>query len=151
MPDLNLLKQILEATRNEWDRPSTRPAVRKGFATVLDCRPIYGNVFKLSSAGQITNLYSFTGSNGDGAWPNSNLTLDAQGNLYGATSYGGSPDCYLGCGVIFKVSPDGAESILFTFTGGDTGFEPSALIRHSGYLYGTTTGGGTSNVEPYSR
>jgi uncharacterized repeat protein (TIGR03803 family) len=108
--------------------------------------PIYGNVFKLSPAGQITNLYSFTGSNGDGALPNSNLTLDAQGNLYGATSYGGSPDCYLGCGVIFKVSPDGAESILFTFTGGDTGFEPSALIRHSGYLYGTTTGGGTSNV-----
>lgn len=37
MPDLNLLKQVLEATRNEWDRPGTRPAVRKAFAAVLDC------------------------------------------------------------------------------------------------------------------
>jgi hypothetical protein len=37
MPKLNLLKQILVATRNEWDRPGTRPAVRKGFAAVLDC------------------------------------------------------------------------------------------------------------------
>jgi len=37
MPNLNLLKQILTATRTEWDRPGTRPAVRKGFAAVLDC------------------------------------------------------------------------------------------------------------------
>lgn len=60
-----------------------------------------GSVFKLSPAGEITNLYSFTGSNGDGEWPTSNLTLDHQGNLYGTTISGGSPDC--GCGVIFKV------------------------------------------------
>ncbi|MGA7294325.1 MAG: choice-of-anchor tandem repeat GloVer-containing protein, partial [Terriglobales bacterium] len=106
----------------------------------------HGNVFKLSPTGTITNLYSFTGSNGDGDWPTSNLTLDDQGNLYGATNYGGSPECYLGCGVIFKVSPAGTESILFTFTGSDTGFEPSQLIRHSGHLYGATTGGGTFNV-----
>src|SRR5450432_25419 len=37
MSDLNLLKQVLEATRNEWERPGTRPAVRKNFAAVLDC------------------------------------------------------------------------------------------------------------------
>src|SRR5450631_2441271 len=37
MSELNLLKQVLEATRNEWDRLGTRPAVRKGFAAVLDC------------------------------------------------------------------------------------------------------------------
>ncbi len=37
MSDLNLLKQILVATRPEWDRPSTRSAVRKAFAAVLDC------------------------------------------------------------------------------------------------------------------
>jgi hypothetical protein len=36
MSELNLLKQVLEATRNEWDRLGTRPAVRKGFAAVLD-------------------------------------------------------------------------------------------------------------------
>jgi uncharacterized repeat protein (TIGR03803 family) len=106
----------------------------------------HGNVFKLSPTGEITNLYSFTGSTGDGDWPDSNLTLDGKGNLYGATSYGGSPNCYVGCGVVFKVTPDGQESILFNFTGSETGFEPSALIRHGGHLYGTTTGGGTFNV-----
>ncbi len=34
---MNLLKQILEATRDVWDQPGTRPAVRKNFAAVLDC------------------------------------------------------------------------------------------------------------------
>ena len=37
MPELNLLKQILEVTQNVWDRPGTRPAVRKNFRAVIDC------------------------------------------------------------------------------------------------------------------
>jgi putative transposase/transposase-like zinc-binding protein len=37
MRDESLLKQILEASRDIWDRPGTRPAVRKNFAAVLDC------------------------------------------------------------------------------------------------------------------
>ena len=37
MGDRNLLKQILEASREVWDRPETRSAVRKNFAKVLDC------------------------------------------------------------------------------------------------------------------
>jgi hypothetical protein len=37
MRDKSLLKQILEASRDVWDRPGTRPAVRKNFAAVLDC------------------------------------------------------------------------------------------------------------------
>ena len=32
-----MLKQILEATRSEWDRPGTRTAVRKNFRAVIDC------------------------------------------------------------------------------------------------------------------
>src|SRR6266705_1084571 len=38
MPDKHLLKQILEATRDLWDRPVTRPAVRENFARMLNCR-----------------------------------------------------------------------------------------------------------------
>ena len=107
----------------------------------------HGNVFKLSRSGKMTSLYSFTGSNGDGEWPNSNLALDRQGNLYGATNFGGSANCYLGCGVIFKVIPQGKEYLLFTFTGSSTGYEPSGLIRdQDGNLYGTTSGGGAYNV-----
>jgi hypothetical protein len=37
MGDRNLLKQILEASREVWDRPETRSAVRESFAKVLDC------------------------------------------------------------------------------------------------------------------
>lgn len=37
MQERHLLKQILEATRAIWDRPGTRPSVRKQFAAVLDC------------------------------------------------------------------------------------------------------------------
>jgi hypothetical protein len=37
MRDRNLLKEILEATREVWDRPGTRPSVRENFAAVLDC------------------------------------------------------------------------------------------------------------------
>ncbi len=37
MRDKSLLKQILETTRDVWDRPGTRPAVSKNFAAVLDC------------------------------------------------------------------------------------------------------------------
>jgi len=37
MPKVNLLRQIFEATENVWDRPGTRPAVRKNFRAVIDC------------------------------------------------------------------------------------------------------------------
>jgi hypothetical protein len=37
MRDRNLLKQFLQATRHIWDRPGTRPSVRKSFAAVIDC------------------------------------------------------------------------------------------------------------------
>lgn len=107
----------------------------------------HGNVFKLSRSGKMTSLYSFTGSNGDGEWPTTNLALDRQGNLYGATNFGGSANCYLGCGVIFKVIPQEKEYLLFTFAGSSTGYEPSGLIRdQDGNLYGTTSGGGADNV-----
>lgn len=105
----------------------------------------HGSVFMLAPSGAITNLYSFTGNNGDGAWPSSNLIRDGRGNLYGATSSGGSPACSTGCGVIFKLTPQGAENILFTFTGSETGFTPSAVILKRGHLYGTTSNGGSFN------
>ena len=37
MPKANLLKQILETTQSVWDRPDTRPAIRKNFRAVINC------------------------------------------------------------------------------------------------------------------
>jgi hypothetical protein len=38
MRDRELLRQILEDSRDLWDQPETRPAVRENFAKMLDCR-----------------------------------------------------------------------------------------------------------------
>src|SRR5215831_13232597 len=54
--------------------------------------------------------------------PTGNLTIDAAGNLYGATTSGGSSNCTVGpggCGVIWKLAPNGILTILHKFTGAD--------------------------------
>jgi len=66
-----------------------------------------GNVFKISpsSNGWIyTDLYDFTGGS-DGAYPVSNVVIDAQGNLYGTTSEGGAGSCQYGCGTVWEITP----------------------------------------------
>jgi uncharacterized repeat protein (TIGR03803 family) len=101
-----------------------------------------GTVFKLSSAGKETVLYSFSdGPDGAGPW---GVVQDANGNLYGTTAGGGNPSC--NCGTVFKLSKTGKETVLYTFSGGADGRAPLAgVIRDtSGNLYGTTAGGGAS-------
>ncbi|MGH9205494.1 MAG: choice-of-anchor tandem repeat GloVer-containing protein, partial [Acidimicrobiales bacterium] len=105
-----------------------------------------GTVFKLSPGGTLTVLYSFTGGS-DGEGPVGNLIADSKGNLYGTTLLGGGPGCGqfgLGCGVVFKLSPSGTETVLHIFTGGSDGGAPFAglIADSSGNLYGTTFQGG---------
>ena len=101
-----------------------------------------GAVFEVSSSGAETVLYSFTGSP-DGAQPKAGLILDAQGNLYGTTANGGNSVF----GTVFKVTPSGTETVLYSFTGGGDGSHPDAglVLDALGNLYGTTSGGGSSN------
>jgi hypothetical protein len=55
MQDRQLLKHILEATRDLWDRPETRASVRKEFPAVINCgtgagRPFVAqNTFRISA------------------------------------------------------------------------------------------------------
>lgn len=88
-----------------------------------------------------TVLYHFAGPPGDGSGPIGPLVLDNAGNLYGATSQGGSgTDCPgNGCGAIFKFEIAARkETILYNFTGGFDGTELSGgLVRDpGGNLYG---------------
>jgi uncharacterized repeat protein (TIGR03803 family) len=101
-----------------------------------------GAVFKVAPNGAETVLYSFSGG-ADGAYPFSPVVRDGAGNLYGTTSMGGSANA----GVVFKVDPDGTETVLHSFTGGKDGVTPiGGLLRdRAGNLYGTTSQGGTSN------
>ena len=92
-----------------------------------------------------TVLYRFTGGT-DGNTPNSGLVRDAEDNLYGVTYGGGDLSACggVGCGVVYKVDPNGNETVLYSFTGPDGQTPAGDLLRDSaGNLYGTTTGGGT--------
>ena len=100
----------------------------------------YGTVFKLTPAGSLMVLHSFTG-NGDGLLPLSNVVQGSDGNLYGTTS---ESFVYGGAGTIFRVSPDGDFATLYAFNGPTDGYQASALIQASdGNFYGTTQVGPT--------
>jgi uncharacterized repeat protein (TIGR03803 family) len=114
-----------------------------------------GTVFKLApnSHGGWTEsvLYSFTGSNGDGGNPNTDLVFDSKGNLYGTTSGGGyysKSGCFLGCGVVFRLAPNSngtwTESIVYVFAGAPDGSHPASglVLDAGGDIYGTTVYGG---------
>jgi uncharacterized repeat protein (TIGR03803 family) len=107
-----------------------------------------GSVFQVdTNTGDGKILHSFTGG-ADGAFPWDGLVGDGAGNLYGATSAGGSHPVDRGHGVVFMVNATtGLETVLHTFTGGKDGDHPfGALVRDSqGNLYGTTEWGGKNN------
>jgi uncharacterized repeat protein (TIGR03803 family) len=98
-----------------------------------------GVVYKMAPNGKVTTLYSFNGGN-DGRRPESNLVMDTSGNLYGTTDQGGPEDS----GTVYRLAPDGTETVLYAFTGGDHGAAPDngVVIDSSGNLYGTTYVGG---------
>lgn len=103
-----------------------------------------GTVFKLDTNNVLTTLYTFKGG-ADGAQPWFR-PVSVNGELYGTTFSGGDSNC--NCGVIFKVTKGGRETVLHHFTGGADGGIPQALIRDSaGNLYGVAgiggIGGGT--------
>jgi uncharacterized repeat protein (TIGR03803 family) len=105
-----------------------------------------GTVFKVTPSGTETVLYSFAGGD-DGARPIAGLVMDGQGNLYGTTAFGGT-GCGgdSGCGTVFKVTPSGAETVLYNFAGGTDASGPwsSLVLDGPGNLYGTSYYGGGS-------
>ncbi len=100
-----------------------------------------GTIYKLTRSNGVWTssiVYAFPGPEG-GWYPESNLTLDANGNLYGTTELGGKA-----WGVVFKVTPNGSETVLHAFDIGDGGYPNTAVIFDAaGNLYGCTS------VSPY--
>ena len=96
-------------------------------------------------------LHDF-GNGSDGAYPGGGLALDAAGNLYGTTTYGGTNDCpvaqFQGCGTVFELTPTGGggwtEMVLHNFGSGTDGEIPlfGVIFDVAGNLYGTTIEGG---------
>lgn len=89
----------------------------------------------------LTTLHNFKGPP-DGQNPWAGLLRDPAGNLYGTTLNGGHPKVNCGantCGTVFKLSPNGQETVLHRFNGTDGAGPQAALILDGkGNLYGTT-------------
>jgi len=104
-----------------------------------------GTVFKITPAGVESVVYAFANGT-DGAYPKAPL-LNVDGTLYGTTYGGGGNLCdhdSYSCGAVFKITPSGQESVLYSFKDKPDANTPRAgLINLNGTLYGTTAGGGT--------
>jgi len=94
----------------------------------------YGNIFKMTPSGTVTDLYDFDLTHGGG--PYGGLTLGTDGNFYGTTEVGGSHSH----GVAFKVTPSGAYTELYDFAGSGDGAYPRVppVMAPDGNLYGIT-------------
>jgi len=104
----------------------------------------FGTVFEITPSGTLTTLYRFCPQIGcaDGSFPTGALIQATDGNIYGTTRVGGE-----GGGTIFRITPAGEFTVLYTFcsqSGCTDGGNPTAgLIQASdGNFYGTTAGGG---------
>ena len=109
-----------------------------------------GDVFKVNTLGNVTELHSFNCF--DGTAPFAGVLIDASGNLYGTAA--GAPACG-NAGTVFKIDSAANFTVLHTFMGPDgAGPLASVIMDAAGNLYGTTSGGGTgacpiaSFVEP---
>jgi len=104
--------------------------------TVFELSPVAGGVWNFQT------LYDLPApGTGVPAGPVDKLAMDATGNLYGTTYYGGSA----GVGTVFElVQSNGTWSyvLLHDFTGGADGGFPASniLFDASGNLYGTASG-----------
>src|SRR5262249_25457518 len=101
-----------------------------------------GTVFKIGHDHKEAVLYAFCGGS-DGWFASGNMVMDSGGILYGVTEEGGSTSCAngaAGCGTLFKLAPDGNETVLYSFKSGSDGNEPAAglIADNSGNFYGTT-------------
>jgi uncharacterized repeat protein (TIGR03803 family) len=109
-----------------------------------------GAVFELTSKNGSTYkkklVYSFgtNGGSNDGSNPDSGIIMDTNGNMYGTTA-GGGP---YSAGTIFKISPQGTETVLHAMNGADEGYllEAGLVMDGKGNLYGVAQGAGNTQA-----
>ena len=104
-----------------------------------------GTITRITPAGVVTPLYSFTALGTDGARPGWGLVQGANGELYGTDSFGGGTS---DIGSVFAIDLQGSETILhdFSTTGADAKYTESTLtLAGNGNYYGVTQQGGAYN------
>jgi len=101
-----------------------------------------GTIFEITPKGKLTTLYSFCSQDNcaDGGGPVAALTLGSDGNFYGTTPGACCP--LNGCGTIFRITPAGAFTLLYTLNE----ITYAGLVQDTnGAFYGTTYSGGNTN------
>src|ERR1700674_258436 len=89
------------------------------------------------------SLDSFDNTNA--AFPWATLVQASDGNFYGTTQNGGNTACALGCGTIFRITPNG-KLTTFSFDGTNGSDPYGGLVQAAnGDFYGVTTTGGAYN------
>jgi|SRR5580704_4977384 uncharacterized repeat protein (TIGR03803 family) len=100
-----------------------------------------GTVFKMTPSGTVSTVYNFCAQTGcaDGANPYAALLQAANGSFYGTTASGGAG----ASGIVFKITPSGALTILNSFDN-TYGEQPEAALIQApnGDFYGTATEAG---------
>ena len=105
-----------------------------------------GTVYKITLSGLVNVVYSFGSRGGDGQYPQSTLVQASDGNFYGTTTNGGAYVSGNSGGTVFEVTPSGGEAVLHSFAASGDGDNPigGLTIGSDGYLYGTTSAGGSN-------
>ncbi|HLW87195.1 MAG TPA: choice-of-anchor tandem repeat GloVer-containing protein [Terriglobales bacterium] len=96
----------------------------------------WGTIFKITSAGSLTTLYSFTGG-ADSGDPEAPPIQGANGTFYGTTSEGATPFAY-------NITSSGSFTVLGALPGSSYGL----MQATDGNFYGTTYNGGRSSNCP---
>ena len=125
---------------------ATKGAPRRGaLAVAVGVVVLAGTI---ASAQVFQTLLSFPGGT-DGAYPTTNSVVITQGAIFGAASQGGDTTCgSQGCGLVYKLTGNGVETVLYTFKGASAkdGSTPNAPVINpvTQNVEGTTSGGGTN-------
>lgn len=108
-----------------------------------------GSVFKVAPDGTFSLIYTFCSLSNcaDGSAPVGRLIISKAGNFYGATNRGGQ----FNQGTVFELTPEYAESVLYSFTGGSDGGNPVGKLTQDveGNMYGVTYAGGLTPSSAY--
>jgi uncharacterized repeat protein (TIGR03803 family) len=145
---LTTLYVFQDGNDGEW--PTQAPALDKsgnlyGTTSIQNGAAFAGAIWTISAAGQFSVLYDLNGAT-DGYGPNSPLMLNTDGNLYGTTMTGGADNF----GTVFMITPAGGFSVIYSFTGGTDGAQPTGNLVHDshGAIYGGTAYGTVFKIVP---
>ncbi|HZQ23386.1 MAG TPA: choice-of-anchor tandem repeat GloVer-containing protein [Terriglobales bacterium] len=137
-----------------FDAPTTgtnpaSPLIQDGSGNLIgvaDGGPGAGVIFRVAQDGEETTLFNFQGGLDNFApkEPTGGVFMDKLGNIFGTTLFGGSANCRLGCGTIFRLDPAGALHVVHKLNGLSEGSQPFGpfIQDGAGNMFGVAKSGG---------